>query len=369
MPEGSLAADPSWVQEAEKVETAEKIEKVGEQARCRELQPRPRLLLPAFVYLSYLFATFQFLRAYFFLVTPDLNAAKYEAGTEKLPFQARMLLSVVMRHATQSPLLTRMAAHVRGTLHAPDVLALAIIDCFALLLMAVVVRAFYCHLSPAGRLPWMPYCLLLWMLSATYIVRFQEDIYFPYDLLAASLFTLCIYLSYRRLYLPLLPVFCLACFNRETILMIVPLLLINGLVRPRPVRGRWKELAAATFMFAFWIAAQHYVHHRYAHNPSDLRIRIDSNLQFLARPQIWSQIASGGGFLLPLPFLCWRFLPEPRLRAYALLIPAWVAIMCLVGLLPESRIFGELLGLLAVLCTVLFERGYGVRGALSNPAK
>jgi hypothetical protein len=42
--------------------------------------------------------------------------------------------------------------------------------------------------------------------------------------------------------------------------------------------------------------------------------------------------------------------------------------MCLVGLLPESRIFGELLGLLAVLCTVLFERAYGAKGAVSESA-
>ncbi|MHB8233235.1 MAG: hypothetical protein ACYDHT_01130 [Solirubrobacteraceae bacterium] len=359
MPEGSLVADPSGAEEVE------------EQERHVEIQEHRsrRILLPAFVCLSYLFATLQFLRAYFFLVTPDLNAAKYEAGTEKLPFQARMLLSVIMRHATESHFLTRLAGRLGGTLHAPDVLALAIIDCFALLLMAAVVQAFYRHLSPAGRLPWMPYFLLLWMLSATYIVRFQEDIYFPYDLLAASLFTLCVYLSYRRLYLPLLPAFCLACFNRETILMIVPLLLINYLVPRRPVTSRWKEPAAATFMAAFWIAVQCYVHHRYAHNPSDLGIRIASNLQFLARPQIWSQIASGGGFLLPLPFLCWRFLPEPRLRAYALLIPAWVAIMCVVGLLPESRIFGELLGLLAVFCTVIFERAYGLPGTSSEQPK
>jgi len=262
-----------------------------------------------------------------------------------------------------------MAGRLRGSLHAADVLALAIIDCCALFLMAVVVQAFYRHLSPAGRIPWMPYLLLLWMLSATYIVRFQEDIYFPYDLLAASLFSLCIYLSYRRLYLPLLPVYCLSCFNRETIIMIVPLLLINYFVPPRPSAPRWKEPAAATFMIVFWIAVHRYVTHLYAHNPSDLGIRIDSNLHYLARPQIWSQIASGGGFLLPIPFLCWRFLSEPRLRAYALLIPAWVAIMCVVGLLPESRIFGELLGLLAVLCTLIFERAYASPAAKPWQAK
>lgn len=330
-----------------------------------------RRLFQAFVFLAFVFATAQFVRSYFIVNQPYLNASSYESGNAKMPYQARILMAVVMRHARSSAGMASIAARLRGPLHEPDVLSLLLVNLLSLAMIAVVVRAFYRHLCPGGRLSSMPYFLVLWMASATYIVRFQQAIYFPYDLLAAALFTVCIYLCYRRRYLLLLPVFVLACFNRETIVMIVPLVLVNLFVpdtdAPRLSVFRMKEIPVVALMAAIWVVIYIHFRHVYAGNQTELGSRIHENLRVLASPQIWPQIASACGFLLPVPLLFWRLIPQPRLRFYTLLIPAWIAVMCVVGLLGESRIFGELIGFLAVLCTLLFELAYNANSAAAIP--
>lgn len=323
-------------------------------------------LFRAFVFITFVFATAQFVRSYFIVDQPYLNASSYESGSAKMPYQARIFMAVVMRHARANSVMVSIAAKLRGPLHEPDVLALFLVNLLSLGIIAVVVRAFYRHLCPGGRLSSLPYFLVLWMASETYIVRFQEAIYFPYDLLAAALFTVCIYLSYRRRYLLLLPVFVLACFNRETIVMIVPLLLVNLLVgdtgASRLPIFRSKEIPVAGLMVAIWAVIYIHFHRVYAGNQTDLGLHLRENLHFVVNPQLWPQVASACGFLLPVPLLFWRLIPQRRLRFYTLLIPAWIAIMCAVGLLGESRIFGELIGFLAVLCTLLFEVVYNANG-------
>ncbi len=324
----------------------------------RASRPASGRVFRIFVLIAFAFATLQFLRSYFIVNQPYLDAARYEAGAEKTPYQSRILMAVIMRHARGNPVMERIASRLGPPLHEPDVVALLMVGLLSMVLIAVVVRAFYRYLSPHGRLSSIPYFLVMWMASATYIVRFQEAIYFPYDLLAAALFTLCIYLCYRRNYLLLIPVFAVACFNRETIVMIIPLVLINFFFPADGIRSsasRWKEIVVAAVMLAIWTPVYFYLKHLYAGNQTDLGFH--DNLHFLFSPQVWPQIFSACGFLIPVPLIFWRLIPHRRLRFYTLLIPAWIVIMSVVGLLPESRIFGELIGFLAVLCTVVFEQG------------
>jgi hypothetical protein len=314
-----------------------------------------------YFYCFCLLATLQFLRSYFVIDSSYLDVLKYESGTERMPYQARILMSFLMRHAGMNRLIVKAAGAMGGQLHPPDVFSVFLVDLFALVLLVWVVRAFYLRIMPSGRLSWLPYPLVLWMMAATYIVRFQEAIYFPYDLVAAALFTVCMYLCYARRYLLLIPVFVLACFNRETIILVVPLVFLNIETLPRISRRQWKEPVVALTLVCIWILIYRYLNHLYAHNPSESFSRIHSNLLVLRNPMQWSQIASGGGFLLGVPFLFWRKMPNQRLRRYSLIIPVWIAIIFCVGLLGESRVFGELIGFLAVYCTVLFESVYVTR--------
>lgn len=310
------------------------------------------------LFISYVLATAQFLRAYFAVNESYLNAAKYELGTERMPFQGRVLMAVIMRYANSAHGLQTLASRLRGPLHYPDVLAIAIVNLVALSLLAITVSVFYRQLSPRGSLLWMPYFLVLWMAVITYVVRFQEAIYFPYDLLAASLFTLGLYFCYRRSYLPLLVMFAVACFNRETVFLLIPLVVTNAFLRVRVGKSSITDWCYAMAMSVVWIAIHIYLGHLYRNNVTELGFRIHQNLKFLASPQIWPQIASACGFLLPVPFLFWNLLNDQRLRIYTMIIPVWIVLMFFVGLLPESRIFGELIGFLSVLCTIIFERAY-----------
>ena len=306
-------------------------------------------------------ASLQFLRSYFIIDSSYLDALKYESGSERMPYQARILMSWIMRHAGTNRLIARAAGFMGGQLHSPDIFSIFLVNLFSLALIAWVVRAFYLKVMPSGRLAWLPYLLVLWMMAQTYIVRFQEAIYFPYDLLAAALFTLCVYLCFARKYLLLVPVFFLACFNRETIILVAPLVLLNIETLPRISRRQWREPAVAIALVCIWALIYRHLNHLYVHNPSESFSRIHANLTVLRNPMQWSQIVSGCGFLLGVPFLFWRKMPSVRLRLYSLVIPVWIAIIFCVGLLGESRVFGELIGFLAVYCTVLFESAYVTR--------
>ncbi|RSL16794.1 hypothetical protein EDE15_2319 [Edaphobacter aggregans] len=328
---------------------------------ARETTPSRSRAVSIYLYCFYFFASLQFLRSYFVIDSSYLDVLKYEAGSERMPYQARILMSFLMRHAGTNRLIVKAAGVMGAPLHSPETFSIFLVNLFALALLVWVVRAFYLKIAPSGQLSWLPYALVLWMMAVTYIVRFQEAIYFPYDLLAAALFTLCVYLCYARRYLLLVPVFVLASFNRETIILVVPLILLNIETLPRISRRQWKEPAVAVMLVCIWFLIYRSLNHLYAHNASESFSRIHSNLMVLRNPMQWSQIASACGFLLAAPFVFWRQMRNLRLRRYSLIIPVWIAIIFCVGLLGESRVFGELIGFLAVYCTVLFESTYVTR--------
>jgi len=326
----------------------------------------PHRIVTMFYVIACTLATLQFLRSYFIIDSPYLNALKYELGSERMPFQARILMSVLMRHAESSSIMTQIAGKMRGPLRSPDTFCVFLVGLVSLAVIAFVVRAFYRSASVSGQLAWLPYPLVLAMMAETYIVRFQEAIYFPYDLLAACLFTLCVYLCYTRRYLLLLPVFILGCFARETIILVVPLVLLNIDSLPNSLRDSRKELVTAAGLAVIWLTVFVSLNHLYAHNESESFLRIHANLSLLRNPLQWSQVASGCGFLMLVPLLFWRAMPDRRLRMYSLLIPVWIVIIFFVGMLAESRVFGELIGFIAVYCTILFETIYLVRRRYST---
>jgi hypothetical protein len=360
------------------------------------------------------FAVIQFIRSYFVINAPYLNEARYEAGSERMPYQGRILMAWIMRLADHNGPWNRIASHLRGTLHDPATLAVALIGLLSILVTALVIHRWYLLASPTRRLPSLPFALFLWMVYATYLARFQEAIYFPYDLLNVALFTLALYLCFTERYLLLAILFPIACLNRETVILILLPLAINAWLHLRPTstpsrpplpetartahplipesalvadpplpqatlvahpplsqatlaadppvpesapaaRPPVREAVLAVLFLAIWLAIHIHYTHLFAANATELGNRIHENVRFLENPQTWSQILSGAGFLLLVPFLWFRLMPNRRLLLYSSLIPVWILAMFVYGLLPESRVFGEVIGLLAVYCTIQFE--------------
>lgn len=317
-------------------------------------------------------ATLQFVRSYFVVNISYLDLNRYIAGTERIPYQSRVFVALLLRHTINNPLIDKGAARMGAPLHTPAMFTLFLLGCASFALMAWAVHALYRHAMPTGRLAWLPYLLVLWMSSVTYVVRFQQLAFFPYDLLSAALFTLCVYLCYTRRYLILLPVFVLCCFTRETFLLVIPLVLLNIESLPSVERRHWKEFAIAASLSAIWLVIYLHLKHLFAGNLSESFSRVHANIATLHNPLQWSQVASACGYLLIMPILFWRRMPDVRLRRYGLLVPAWIAVIFAVGIISESRVFGELIGFLSVYCTILFEdvfsRGVAAQG-IATPGR
>jgi hypothetical protein len=303
------------------------------------------------------FAAIQFIRSYFFINAPYLDEARYEAGTERIPYQGRILMAYLIKAVDRIALWNRIAFHLRGPLHEPSVLAIAFVGLLSMGVISIVIYRWYRLLSPACLFPWLPFALLLWMMYSTYLARFQEAIYFPYDLLSVAFFTVALFLCFRERYLSLAIVFSIACFNRETVIILLLPIGINAWLSWRNTKGRFplREVSLFFVLVTVWIGVLAHYYYLFANNPNDLHNHFRENLRFLATPQTWSQILSGAGFLLPVPFLWFQSMPSERMRLYSSLILVWTAFMFLFGVLPESRIFGELIGFLSVYCAIQFE--------------
>jgi len=309
------------------------------------------------VFLLMAFAAIQFIRSYVVINKPYLDESRYEAGTERMPYQGRILMCDLINALDCIAIWNRAASHLRGPLHEPSTLAMALVGLLSILAVAVVIDRWYRRLSPACLFPWLPFALFLWMIYATYLARFQEAIYFPYDLLSVAFFTIALFLCFTERYLLLAIVFTLACFNRETVIVLLLPLGINAWLYWRETRRRFpvREAILTFVLGTLWIGIEAHYAYLFANNPSELHNRFRENLGFLATPQTWSQILSGAGFLLPIPFLWFHSMPSERMRLYSSLILIWTALMLFFGVLPESRIFGELIGFLSVYCAIQFE--------------
>jgi hypothetical protein len=320
---------------------------------------RTRMTSILVLYFLGLLALFHFLRSYFVINIPWLNYPLYESFRERDPYRGRILMAFVLRYAHSSKWLTHFAATVHPPFNSPELLTIMTVDFLSIVVITAVITVLYRKILPIARMPWLPYVFMLWMMTEDYVVRSQQAIYFPYDFLAIAFFTVGVYLCYEERYVLLLIVFTIGCFNRETMSFLVPLVLLNLYAPQRRTTGRWKEITLAVVLTAVWLAIHLRISHPFAHTPnSEACWCLGRNLRVMSNPGQWPQVLSACGFSLPVPFLFWRWMPDRRLRLYSLIVPPFFILMFLVGWIGETRIFGELIGLMALYCAVLFESHY-----------
>jgi hypothetical protein len=172
-------------------------------------------------------------------------------------------------------------------------------------------------------------------------------------------FTAGIAIIYSRRYWLLILLFPIATLNRETTIFLVPLLLLDACCDGGRLRSknllRPSLLGLAATLAFLWAAVLIYVHHRFRANPTDLGFYFMLNVRQILTPEHWPQLLSIGGFL---PFFLWwsvRSIADFRLRLYLCIFPVWFVVMSVYGSLLETRVFGELSGLLALTCALAFE--------------
>jgi hypothetical protein len=321
-------------------------------------------------------ASAQFVRCYLIQTYKFLDLTQYAAGTERMPFQGRMLMMYPLRWAEHSALVHRWTGGAGSLFNSPENLVVGVVGFASVLIAGVMVTLLYRRISPTRAFEWLPFALLLVFLASNYLLHAPLVILYPYDLPSVAFFTAGVYLIYTRRFWALLVMFVPACFNRETVLFLIPLFVVDAVIG-----GDWKRLnkgllaVRAGAFCVVWLAVHLYIADRfkgnhgefYPNNWNPTATHINLNLIYLSQPKFWSQFDNACCYMLPFVILLRRYIFPMRVRAYVVVLPLWVATMVVFGLWPETRIYGELSGLVAVLCTLMLE-GYASQ-RLVRPAE
>jgi hypothetical protein len=297
----------------------------------------------------------------------DLKA--YMLGTERTPYQYRILMMYVFQLlATKHAVLTlaqhMQHMHVPAEWQKPQKLVQIGVS---------MVTLFGAVLATAGTLTrltgdrifsrWMS-LLLIYMTYANLAPGWGLGYSFPYDTPSLMFFCLGLYLvvsGKNWLYYILYPI---AVLNRETACFLTVLFVIWKWQELRAGEGGVTRKAAlrlaahGAVQAAIWVGLKIWLAHRFAGNVYDYptivtnpRVigRILLNLHELVRPQQWPVFLSVFGFLLPVVWLQRRWIQNPGIYwSCKIVIPLWAVGMFFVGLLPELRIFSELSSLLTL---------------------
>ncbi|MBV8632274.1 MAG: hypothetical protein JOZ83_15205 [Silvibacterium sp.] len=320
----------------------------------------------------YFLATVQFAWCYFWLTRPYVSTCLYELGRERMPFQGRMLMMLPMRLAHASfmlHLLARPFALSRfwfPRLVQPEVLMQAAINVVSLMAAGWFTMKIYRASSPRRLLEPFVYPLLLVACAGTYVLHTVQNFRFIYDLPSLAFFSAAMYLIYfRKPFAWFAMVFLVATINRETTLLLLPLYLIDQAVDDGQID--WpRAIAPATLgrvlpLAAFWITWQMFVHHLFAHNPSEFYPRLNWNIKSLLAPYAWPQLLSASGYLLIFVVAYRKRISDPQLRAWFLIVPIWCLFMFVYGILIETRVFGELIPFLVCASALISEQMLATR--------
>jgi hypothetical protein len=327
----------------------------------------------------YVIATIQFVWCYLWLTRPYINTALYERGLERMPFQGRSLMMLPMRWAHHSRVLMWFAGPFAKSHFwfprpvAPEVLVQAAIDVCCLLVAGYTTTKIYQASSKRRLLTPMVYPLLLVVCGATYVMHTVQNFRFIYDLPSLAFFSMAMYLMYfRRNWIYFAGLFLVGTMNRETTLLLLPLLMLNDAVKGG--RLRWPLLLRAQTLWVvvplamFWVGWQIFIRHVFALNMSEFYPRINWNVKSLLVPQAWPQLLSACGYLLLFVMVMRRRISDPHLQAWLWLLPIWCGFMFVYGILIETRVFGELIPLIVCATTLIVEEILMARMAMFGRA-
>jgi hypothetical protein len=349
------------------------------------------------VLVLYLLMTVQFVGCYLFLSHPYIDLERFGRGYERLPFQTRLLLAPLFRWAQNSPFLVHYASRLSRNGYffphgiGPCGVVQLWLDVPCVLVAGWATVQIYRAASRRHLLGWLVYPLFLVLCTVTYLLHAVQNFRFIYDMPSLMFFALGLYLIYFRKPVTLLvALFAVATWNRETTLLLIPFFLLSACVRgraaperrapgapneaarggglvsvireaPGAVSFRWKralrpEVALpAVLMVAYWAAWHLFVFHLFRHNSSEYYPRLAFNWQCVRRLRYYPQLFSAGGYLLPFVLLLHRRVRDAQLRIWLWMIPCWTAVMAVWGILVETRVYGELLPVIACTATVIAE--------------
>lgn len=255
-------------------------------------------------------ATTHCVLSYFFVNQTGVDLRNYANGAESRTFQGRLLMSFILRATQHSAILASLAA--RFTHHVPAPEPNSVYKVTSILVALPCVLLLGCALTwysrRAGLRPWwLPWSLLLAILYVSLAAKYEQNLWYPYDLPHIAVFglaTICIFLDEPWWFLP---VVLLDIGIRETAIFSVALAI--AMHHRRSQRAWWTVSGIAA---AAWIASRIVVHFLYLHNQVTYVSRL-GQFRYLVPwhlPQLFTLL----GFL-PIPLLLnRRFLPAIHQR-------------------------------------------------------
>lgn len=285
-----------------------------------------------------------------------LDLVKYEQGSERMPFQGRVAMMPILHEAHNSPLMKYLAYYLEqgnGINHTP-VEPYTPEKCISFLagLASMFVIVGVC--SWFGRkyrpdLWWLCPAFALTVFYCSYAARDMQNVWYPYDLPHAALFTVLCVALLEKWWFIFGAAFLLDVPMRETSVYIIPCLLAVTYTRRELKWG----LGSSVLLLCVWAAVRGDIALHYRHNESETGFYYHQIVHSFTHPKNWGQVASVFGFLgLPLA-LNRKFLTGEQ---NALLLGALPGIVfsAVLAIWYETRVWAEWNGIAACLAFAAF---------------
>lgn len=292
----------------------------------------------------------------------DLSA--YAAGTHPLPFQYRALTAWLLAAFDDLPYLDRILPYLPTPFDDVYVFLWFWLTLACVVLTFLVIRDILRLFAVAAPYRTGLSYVFIYMAFFHYILPYGDTYFisFVYDLPSLLLFTICWRFILLRQYRWFMVTFVLALANRETVVFLVPLLLLNGWLD----RDLKRTLIYAGLCFAAFLAVKFGLDLLYGHNPpkrpADMTMpgsyepQILLNIDRVLSPQNWPLFAGMFGFLYLLVIAGWSRIERWELRGAVLLVVPWFAVALWITRIVELRVFGELVSVMAVAVAVVADR-------------
>ncbi len=320
-------------------------------------------LLRWFAALVSLVATLQVVRFHMGSL-PGVNMETYLQGTTPLPFQKRYLPGLLIRGMLHIGPLVRFCMAHSAFMSPPSRFCSLILSTLALGVAGYFCRRLYQRTS-GGRLTFLVYPLLLMLVLVSYAVHAEHNTNLPYDFPSVAFFSAGLYLIYTRQFWPLLFVVLVGTLNRETILFLIPIFVLDAaslttadLSLPLRQRFRFKQVPymRAALLVLAWSLVEYTLSRIFSHNDrSQTYLRAHENLSRL-RIGLLPNIMNMCGYLLPIIMIVHPAIRPTRFGNYAYVAFPWIVVMYFYGIVIETRIYGELVPYVTVASLLLIEQ-------------
>jgi hypothetical protein len=274
-------------------------------------------------------------------------------GASPLPYQYRALMAWVLREGLTIPRLTAISARLPVPIRDPRLFVLFVTSWLSLFGSVLFTWRSLSLLTGDEHYSRWASLLVIYMAYFQFPLVFGLDFLLPYDLPSLFFFCGCLYCIISERMALFYLFFVIGTFNRETICMATVLLVL----------WRWQELkrregvvalgAHVLTQASIWFVIILYLHRLFAGNVADtpgasFYYKLGYNLRVIVKPQQWPILLSVFGFSLPVVTLSRGWMRNEAMKRSLYLLAAWFAIMMMVGVIVEIRIFSELISYMAV---------------------